>query len=565
MDVSPGRDFVAIANCYARDVAKGKIVAGKLLRAACRRHLDDLKRWSGPRSPYYFDSWHVVDVCGFVELLPHVEGQWESPTIVLEPAQVWVLACVFGWRRREDGGRRFTDVYWEVARKNAKSTLSSALALYCLTCEGEQGPQIKCAATTGGQARIVFDVARKMVDRTPDLREAFGVESFANAIVSESVMGSIQPINAKASTQDGLNPHLAILDELHAHKTRDLYDVLKSARGARKNPLTWVITTAGYNLEGVCYEQRTLAVKVLEGVIEADHLFAAIYTIDEDDDPLDEACWPKANPLWRVMNQAEMRRYAQDARHSADQLQEFMTKRLNVWSGSKAAWLNLDKWKRCAGVVDVAELEGEPCWGGLDLAATTDIAAFVLAFPRPDGQVKVVARMYLPEATVAPRTERGNVPYQRWARDGWLTVTPGDVIDYDYIERDIREAMERFDVRGIAYDPWNAYQLTNHLMEDGAPLVEFRQGPKSYAPAMRTFERAVYSGRLEHGDNPVLTWMASNLVVRRDANDNLAPDKRNSAEKIDGIVALIMALGVADLPQEGTVTEIGEDYEVMVL
>lgn len=565
MDASPGRDYVAIANRYARDVVKGKEVAGKLLRSACRRHLDDLKRWKSPRSPYYFDPWHVVDVCGFMELLPHVEGQWDSPTLVLEPAQVWVLASVFGWRRSEDGGRRFTDVYWEVARKNAKSTLSSGIALYCLTCEGERGPQVKCAATTGSQARIVFDVARKMVDRTPDLQEAFGVQTFANAIVSEQVMGSIQPINAKASTQDGLNPHLAILDELHAHKTRDLYDVLKSARGARKNPLTWVITTAGYNLEGVCYEQRTLAVKVLEGVIEADHLFAAIYTIDEDDDPLDERCWPKANPLWAVMNQAEMRRYAQDARNSADQLQEFMTKRLNVWCGSKAAWLNLDKWKRCGGVVDVVELEGAPCWGGLDLAATTDIAAFVLAFPRPDGQVQVVARLYLPEATVVPRSERGNVPYQRWARDGWLTVTPGDVIDYDFIERDIREAMERFDVRAIAYDPWGAYQITNRLTEDGAPLVAFRQGPKSYAPAMKALERAVYSGRLEHGDNPVMTWMASNLVVRRDANDNLAPDKRNSSEKIDGIVALIMALGVADLPDESTVTEVAEDYEVMVL
>lgn len=557
-------DYALVAKRYCQYVTKRRIVACKYIRQACQRHLDDLKKQDREDYEYKFDEWHANDVCGFIEKMPHVEGTWDSPTLSLEPWQVFMLASVFGWRRKEDGGRRFSDVYEEVARKNAKSTLVAAVALYCLACEDEQGPQIKCAATTGDQARIVWGVAKKMADKVPAFKDAFQVETYANSIVCVGNQGSMQPINAKASTQDGLNPHLTVLDELHAHKDRALYDVLRSARGSRRNPLQWVVTTAGYNLEGVCYEQRVFAAKVLDGVIQADHVFALIYTLDEDDDPLNSAVWEKANPNLGVsIYRRDMEAYAETARASADSLIEFQTKRCNVWAGSRAPWVNLQKWKQCRGEFDLADMEGAQAWGGVDLAATSDITAFALVFPH-NGRVRVKCRMYVPEAVVKPRTERGNVPYQRWVKEGWLVATPGDVTDYDWIEKDVREALSSFDIQGIAYDPWNAYDLVNRLTTDEAPMVEFRQGPKSYAPAMKEFERAVNGGALEHDGNPVLQWMASNLIVRKDVNENMAPDRKSSEGKIDGIVAAIMAMGLAATHEVDEGVSVPSDYSATV-
>jgi phage terminase large subunit-like protein len=390
----------------------------------------------------------------------------------------------------------------------------------------------------------------------------FDVECWAKSIMCRQNGGAITPINAKASTQDGLNPHLTVLDELHAHKDRALYDVLRSARGARRNPLQLVITTAGYNLEGVCYEQRKFAITVIKGLVVADHVFAAIYTIDDNDDELDPKVWPKANPNLDVsVFRRDLVAYAATARASPDSLQEFKTKRCNVWSGSRAPWLNLLKWKRCAGKFSPEDLNGAECWGGVDLASTADIAAFALVFPSKD-RVRLWCRLYVPEEAVKPRSERGNVPYQRWVNDGWLITTPGDITDYDYIERDIRGALDRFDVQAISFDPWNAYHLVNKLTEDGAPMVEFRQGPKSYAPAMIEFERAVKGGALEHDGNPVLAWMASNLVVRRDVNENLAPDRKNSEDKIDGLVATIMAFGGLATFEDGAIS-LSPDYSMV--
>lgn len=535
------RDYAGIANKYATDVIKRKIPACKWTRLACKRHLDDLKKkkWA-----YYFDPWHAGDVCAFIEELPHVEGEWEDPKIVLTDSWIFILASIFGWRRKSDDRRRFDMAYIEMARKNAKSAISSGVALYGLTCEGEPGAQIKTAATTGDQARIVFGVAKKMAEKTPALIDAFDLEPLANSIVCKQNLGSIQPINAKASTQDGLNPHVSILDELHAHKTRDLYDVLKSARGARKNPLTWIITTAGYNLIGVCFEQHKYVKKFLEGTFDADHYFGIIYSIDVDDDPFSPESWKKANPNLGVITQLrEFENYASDAQHSPESLTEFLTKRLNVWVSAKGGWLNMADWKKCAGEIDYDKLLDAECYGGLDLASTTDIAALVLVW-RIEGKLYAWCRFYLPEETVNPRTEKGNVPYQVWASQGLLTLTPGNVTDYAFIERDIRAALKTFNVKGIAYDPWNAYDLVNRLTEDSAPMFEFRQGPKSYHPPMMAFERHLKNLSFRFNDNPVLTWMASNIVARKDVNENMAPDKKNSEEKIDGIVALLMALGL---------------------
>ena len=265
---APARDYVAEAVAHARAAVEGTRVAGRLEVAACRRFLRDIERANVETCPFYFDEVEAAKPCAFAENLPHVEGHWEKGDgrLVLEPWQCFILVNVFGFRRRSDGLRRYNTAYIEVARKNGKSALSAVVALYCLTCEQEVGPKVYCAATTGDQARIVFDVAKKMTERTTPLREYFGIEPYAHVLYCGANGGSLQAINAKASTQDGLNPHLSIIDELHAHKDRALFDVLRSARGARKNPLSWYITTAGYNLESVAYEQRELVVKILDGI-----------------------------------------------------------------------------------------------------------------------------------------------------------------------------------------------------------------------------------------------------------------------------------------------------------
>lgn len=482
--------------------------------------------------------------------MPHVEGTWATPTICLEPVQVFILVAIFGWRRKSDGHRRFSSVYIEMARKGAKSTLTAVIALYCLTCEGEEGPQVIVGATTGEQAQKVFQPARRMAELTPDFREAFGVEVWARSITCRDNGGYVQTINAKASTQDGWNPHAGILDELHAHKTRALYDVIKSAFGSRQNPLLWVITTAGYDTTGVCYEQRKLVAKILDGVLVADHYFGIIFTLDEGDDPLDETKWIKANPMLGITPTLEsMRSYAVEAAASPGVMGEFRTKRCNVWTTARGGWLNMERWKLCGGPVDLAELEAYPCYGGIDLASVSDMTAFVLVWD-VDGHWYWAPRFYLPEETVRPRTQRGSVPYQTWADAGQLIVTPGDVTDYEFVEHDVSAALARFDVREIGYDRWNSTATMSRLLDAGAPLVEMAQGAKTFNAPMVALERAVRGRKLSHAGDPVLTWMASNVVARRDVNENMAPDKRNSMEKIDGIVAGLMAMGRALMHHE---------------
>jgi len=346
-------DFVDIALAYARDVLAGRVLACKWVKLACQRHINDLARkdWE-----FYFDAEKAGAPCYFAELLPHIEGQWATPTIKLEPWQIFCLCVIFGWRRKADGGRRFSKAYLEVARKNAKSTLAAVITLFCFTCEQEPAPYIFIGATTGAQALKVFHPCKKMVEKTVSLREAFGLQVWARSITEPSG-GYIQTINSKGSTQDGHNPHVAVLDELHAHKDRALYDVIDSAFGARRNPLLWIITTAGFDSEGVCYEQRTYLTQVLEGVVEGDHYFGIIYTLDEGDKPYDASVWLKANPNLGVSVQlTNMKTAASEAYAQPGKAAEFLTKRLNVWTSAKHGHINIAKWKACNGPVDLEAL-----------------------------------------------------------------------------------------------------------------------------------------------------------------------------------------------------------------
>ena len=537
-------------------------MVGKYVRLAAKRFLRDLKRARAKRPPFYWSPEQANAACEFIEQLPHVEGVWETPTIRLEPSQVFFLCNLFGFRN-PDGSRRFTTALYAVARKNAKSALAAGILLYVFCTEPEVGPQVISAATTGDQARIVWGVAKRMVEKVSDLRDAFTLEPFANAIARYEVGGTFRPINAKASTQDGLNPSALCFDELHAHKTRDLFDVLRSAAGARKSPLFLYTTTEGYENPGPWAEQRKFAWQVLEGLVEADHYLAVYYALDDADDDFDESKWIKANPLLGVSVSLEkMREYAAEAKAQPGTLAEFRIKRLNRPAAAAEAWVDLRRWKRCSGEVNLSELEGARCWAALDLASTRDMTAWRLLFER-EGVYYTWGRYWVPEAAVAQRTERGSVPYRGWVAEGRVTQTEGDVTDYALVEREILEDVARFRPIEVAFDPWNATDLTNRLLAAGMPMVQFVQGPKSFHPGFQALERAYVSGRLRHGGDPVLTWNAANLVPRRDQNMNLAPDKRRSAEKIDGMVCLLMAFARASLNAEDS--SVYESNELLVL
>ena len=505
-------------------------------------------------APFTFNPEIAVDFCEFIEGLPHVEGRWKTKTIWLEPWQCFFVVNLFGFRSLE-GGRRFTTALLLIARKNAKSTLAAAILLACLCLEPEVGPQVISAATTGNQARIVWGVAKRMVERDAEFRSAFQLEAFANSIARYENGGSCKPVNAKASTQDGLNPSVVSLDEVHAHKTHDLLNVLASAAGARENPLWLYTTTEGYENPGPWAETRQFAQHVLQRVLGADHFLAVCYALDDEDGDFDESKWIKASPLIEVNKKllVENRKLAIEAKAMPGRLAEFQIKRLNRRAAGASAWVNLVRWRRCSGAVPLDELVGVPCRGSFDLASTMDMNAWRLLWLLED-RWYTWGRYWVPEGAVQQRTERGTVPYASWIKSGLVTQTDGYVTDYEVIGRDIKADCARFDVQEIAFDPWNATQFANQLSNDGLPLVQFIQGPKSYHPGFQACEREYISGNLNHGGDPVLTWNMANLVPRRDANKNLAPDRERSADKIDGAVTLLMCFGCAAVRQENLMT-----------
>lgn len=548
------RDYVKIATEYAKAAVadKKRKRFGKWVRLAAERFLNDLKRAKKKDCSFYFDKWHAIDACDFIEKLPHVEGEWDTVNVVMHPSHVLFVVQLFGFRNR-DGTRRFTTALFAVGRKNAKSFLCSAVLLYCFCCENENGPQVISAATTGSQARIVFNVAKRIVEKISALREEFTLEPFANAIARYEVGGTFKPINAKASTQDGLNPSHCGIDEIHAHKNHDLLNVLKSAAGARRNPLFLYTTTEGYESPGPWVEIRHFAKQLLEGVVQADHFLVLYFALDDEnvsegikaDDDFDESVWVKANPLMEVnpLLLKEIRKEAIEAKQMPGRHAEFKIKRLNRPSSAAGGWVNLVKWKACSGLVDLEWLKQYPCYGGLDLASTRDLTSFRLVW-NVDGVIYTHGWRFVPASAVFGRTERGLVPYQAWIESGHLIEAGEEVVDYDAIERCILDAKQSFNIQIIGYDQWNAQQLSKKLIDADVPMQEFIQGTKSYHPAMSALEIAYVSGKLCHGNDPILNWNASNLIARTDQNMNTAPDKKKSADKIDDIVALLMAVGV---------------------
>jgi phage terminase large subunit-like protein len=539
---------------YAQRVVTGGEVAGKFERLACARFLRDLAHEGTDEFPYVLDRAAGARACVFIELLPHIKGEWARPVykdgrlqrmrIKLEDWQVFCEFQLFGWKHRETGLRRFRRSYEEVARKNAKSTRAAARQLYLVAADGEPGAHCYSAATTGEQAREVFDVARHMALLEPEFLARFGVEVGKHDITIPSTASSFKPLNAEGSTLDGLNIHGTVVDEVHAHKTRAVWDVLDSATGARSQPLISAITTAGSDRSGICYELRDYTVKVLERTVEDETWFGIIYALDETDTWHDPAVWRKANPnLGISVKLDDMQAACKKALAQPSAVANFMTKRLNVWVSSASAWMDMQSWRQCADTkLQLDQFMGERCWIGMDLAEKRDFASLVLLFQRGLDWF-FFPRLYLNEYAIE---QSGNAHLQGWARAGHVIVTDGNATDFDVIADDLRRFCKDFDVQEIPFDPAMSRYFATKLVQEGLPLVEVRQAPLFFTQPLIQVENLVLEKHLHFDGNPVFTWMMGNVEVSVSRFSGLKhPTKARDENKIDGPVALLLAMGRA--------------------
>lgn len=544
------RDYVAIAKQYANDVISGKIVSCNYVKLACERFFRDLEN-----PAYILDEDKARSACYFIELLPHIKGEWarqKDNHITLESWMVFILVVIFGIVSRTTGLRKYRTAYIEVARKNAKSTLSSGVGLYMMAIDGEPGAEVYSAATTRDQAAIVWSDAQRMVNKRSTKFGKLGIEAHARAISHLASNSRFAALSAEHSTLDGLNIHCGIVDEVHAHKTRDLWDVLETATGARLQPLMWAITTAGSNQAGICYELRTYVIKLLEKTLEDETFFGIIYTIDKDDDWKDKEVWKKANPNYGVsVYPHDMEALATKAIASPQSQNNFLTKRLNVWVNAGVSWMNMAKWEACGDKeLSIEDFKGMPCYLGLDLSSKIDVTALSIVFPNKGRKISAFGKYFLPRDTIAERTDQTCAHYEGWAKEGHFDLIPGVSINHGYIKQVIRELAKSFSVQSISYDPWEATQLAQDLEDEGFTMIEIRPTYANFSEPMKELERLVLEDEFVHEDNPAMNWMMSNVVAKLNFNDDVLPTKEISRNKIDGAVALFMALGQVLLNRE---------------
>jgi phage terminase large subunit-like protein len=561
----------------------GRIIAGELVRKACERHLRDLA--DGPERGLRFDVKAADRAIAFFPLLRHYKGELgpQPPRkplgdpIRLEPWQKFVIGSLFGWMRA-DGTRRFRALYLEVAKKNGKTTIAAGIALLLAFFDGEPGAQVYVVATKREQAKICWNDGRQMVMANPDLKRRLA--TLALTISDLRTASYFRPLGRDSDTgEQGIDVHGAIVDELHVLEDRDSIDNIETATSARRQPMVVKITTAGKKRESVWADERADAISVAEGRATDDSMLVLVYCLDHDadgnlvDDPFDEAVWPKANPNLGVsVNVATLREQAAIARRSPAKLAAYLQLRMNVPTAIGTRALNIEEWDACSGLATVTDpdglerLEAYDEWeertfgtsrtgfGGLDLASVRDLTALVFVSRAADGAIDVRARFWCPEEGIEQRSRVDGVPYADWVRDGFLIATPGNVTDYDYVQAEAGELAGVHEVTEIGFDRWNATQLATDLTSEGATLVAIPQTHAGLGPAWRELDKAVLERKIRHGGHPILRWMAGNVEVETDASGNQKPSKRLSKERIDGIVALDMA--IARLMAHGEVEEV---------
>ena len=539
-------DYVDKAKRYITKVLDGKIPACRWVKFACLRQKQDLERKKSSKFPYHFDRKRANKPCKFIECLCHVKGPKAGECIHLEDWQCFIITTIFGWVD-DNGYRRFSQAYIEVGRGNGKSTFCSGIGLYMLCADGELGADIYSFATTRDQARIVFDDALAMARGNKDLQRYYGLTPLNNSMVIIGTNSKFLPKSADAGTLDGLNTHLGIIDELHAHKTRKVYDVVNSSTSKRSQSLIFTITTAGYILDGICMERRRTVGHVLDGSVIDEALFGIIYTIDEDDDWQSEIALRKANPNWNIsVNPKQIMSELISAKLNTSAQKEYLTKHLDVWVNSDHQWLKMEHYRQCIdSSLKESDFYGEYAIYGLDLASKLDISALIrLHWKEIDGVIHyyVFPYFYLPADAVH---SSDNSQYEGWAKDEYIQTTDGPITDLNALQEWIAEDVKQYSVLSVAYDPMQATQMSQNLLGDGVPMVELAQNLKNMSEPMKQVQALIYTGRLHIADNPVMHWMASNVVCHTDAKENIYPRKEKVQNKIDGMVALIMAINQA--------------------
>ena len=549
---------------YIAAVRDGSRVAGKLERLVVDRHVRDLERVdSGLR----FDESRALHVLRFfVDYVRHTKGSdFAGKPYRFTEQSAWIAFvcwCVFGWVVTDDDGverRRFRTAYICVARKNGKTMIAAILALYMLAFDGEAGAEVYFAATKRDQAKIGWRQAAQIVRKSKDkeFRRLFKITDYTAHISLPGEDAYAVALGRDGDSHDGLNPHLANVDELHEHKDREQWDVLDSGMGARRQGLMLGITTAGSKRSGLCWDLDHDAERTLTQAIEDDSTFSFIARLDEADDWRDESVWCKANPnLGESVRVESIRDACTKAQNNVAYLGEFKRKRCNLWAESEKAWLPVAKWDACTGEVDLAALEGRHCYVGIDISAVHDYTAAIAAFPQDDGNVVVVPRLWIPEATLVEREKIDKVPVTAWVEQGWVQTTPGEVIDQDAVKMWLLNLRERYDVRQVPIDQAQAWKLMSELEDLEFDVVRHGQGIMAMTGPVKETERHILRGArgetpcLIHDGNPCMRWMIANTCAKRDAHDNIKLDKEQSSDRIDGVVALVMALGSAVLVEE---------------
>lgn len=562
------------ATAYARAVVAGDVLAGRLVRLACDRHLRDLEE--GPARGLRWDAALAEHEIGFFPaVLRLVGGGSEGLPFELTPWQAFIVGSLFGWLR-PDGTRRYRTAYIETAKGNGKSPLAAGIGLKMTVADKEPRAETYAAATTKAQAMILFRDAVAMVDQSPELSERLKKSGAGDQCWNLAHMASgsfFRPIASEGrGGKSGPRPHCGLIDELHEHATAEMATMMRAGQKGRRQPLIVEITNSGHDRHSICWQHHEYSEKILKGVLTDDAWFAFITGLDpcpahqaegklfpEDgceacDDWRDPAVWPKANPNLGVSIPVE---YLEGQVREAEGMPAIQNevKRLNfcIWTEALTRWMDQAVWDEGADPVDEAALAGRPCFAGMDLASTTDLATYVLVFP-PDAEVSrwiVLPRFFVPEEGARIRGDRDRVPYLQWAREGHLALTPGNVVDYAFIRQSLRDDAERFSVQEVVFDRWNSSQLITELQDDGFTCVPFGQGFASMAAPCREFEKLVTGRQIQHGGHPVLSWCLSNTLVTRDPAGNMKPDKGKSTERIDGIVATLMGVGRGMLQESG--------------
>jgi len=560
------------ATDYARKVVAGAVAAGLLVRRACERHLADIA--DGPARGLRWDAAEAARAIGFVERFCRLGHEDESVPFVLEPWQAFVVGSLFGWKG-PDGFRRFRLAYIEAGKGNGKSPLLAAVGLLMLLADGESQAEVYAAATKREQAAILFRDAASMVRASPDLarRVEFSGSVGKEWNIAYHKTGSFFRIVSSDKKQSGPRVHCGLIDEIHEHDSPRCVDMMRAGTKGRRQALIVEITNSGHDRESVCWKHHDYSASILQGRQRNDAWFAYVCHLDscakhreeghlqpvegcaECDDWRDEAVWTKANPNLGVSVTAKYLR-EQVAEAEGMPSRRNTVQRLNfcVWTQAVASWISPEVWARGNGPLDREALRGRRCFGGLDIASTTDIAAFVRLYPDfpVPGRMALLCRFWIPEAAARTREDADGIPYSVWEREGRIAVTPGDTIDIDEIERAVREAHDEGGLEGVGFDPWNAAQACTHLMAHGVAMQRFGQNLQSLNEPSKRLEADLKEGRVAHGDDPVLRWMAGNAAVYTDASGNIRPVKPDhaSGKKIDGIVAAVMARGLAMVAPE---------------